>query len=151
MYVNIHVQLYLIAFPCIFGCVLKYLWEAVFIHVSVSNLLHQIYGFLLFCFEVNQIDCQLCRLRRLLPSSTQAILPTSTHGCTAAGGGNTSPTTKLYEFHHLLPTVRILLHCWMHGMTLKVLKNSHRARQSDGKWSENVVTKLLQYFQKSNW
>ena len=27
-------------------------------------------------------------------------------GCTAVGGGNTSPVTKLYEFYHLLPTVR---------------------------------------------
>ena len=25
-------------------------------------------------------------------------------GCTAVGDGNTSPTTKLYKFHHLLPT-----------------------------------------------
>ena len=40
-----------------------------------------------------------------------------TQGCTAVGGGNTSPTTKMYEFYHLLPTVRIFLHCWMHGMT----------------------------------
>ena len=23
------------------------------------------------------------------------------HGCTAVGDGNTSPTTKLYEFYHL--------------------------------------------------
>ena len=44
------------------------------------------------------------------------------HGCTAAGGGNTSPTTKLYKFHHLLPTVQIFLHYCMYGMTLKVLK-----------------------------
>ena len=43
-------------------------------------------------------------------------------GCTAVGGGNTSPTTKLYEFYHLPPTVRIFSHCLMHGMTLKVLK-----------------------------
>ena len=33
------------------------------------------------------------------------------HGCTAVGDGNTSPTTKLYEFYHLLPTVRIFSPC----------------------------------------
>ena len=43
-------------------------------------------------------------------------------GCRAVGGGNTSPTTKLYEFYHLPPTVRIFSHWLMHGMTLKVLK-----------------------------
>ena len=37
------------------------------------------------------------------------------HGCTAVGDGNTSPTTKLYEFYHLLPTVRIFSPCLMHG------------------------------------
>ena len=57
------------------------------------------------------------------------------HGCTATGGGNTSPTIKLYKFYHILPTVRIFSHYLMHGMTLKVLKNSHRARQGNGKWS----------------
>ena len=39
-----------------------------------------------------------------------------TQGCTAVGGGNTSPTTKMYEFYHLLPTVRIFSHCLMHGI-----------------------------------
>ena len=32
-------------------------------------------------------------------------------GCTAVGDGNTSPTSKLHEFHHLPPTFS---HCLMH-------------------------------------
>ena len=44
---------------------------------------------------------------RTLPTRAR----TPTHGCTAVGDGNTSPTTKLYEFYHLLPTVRIFSPC----------------------------------------
>ena len=56
------------------------------------------------------------------------------HGCTAVGDGNTSPITKLYEFCHLLPTVRIFSPCLMHCMHSriqkvkdKVMVNDHRS------------------------
>ena len=58
------------------------------------------------------------------------------HRCTAVGEGNTSPTTKLYEFYHLLLTARIFSPCLMHGriqivlktvqMKYKVMANDHR-------------------------
>ena len=56
------------------------------------------------------------------------------HRCTSVGDGNTSPTTKLYKFYHLLPTVRIFLLCLLHGRIHKVMEN------------DKVVNNLLQYF-----
>ena len=45
-----------------------------------------------------------------------------THGCTAVGDGNTSPTTKLYQFYHLLVTVQIFSLYLKHGKIQQVLK-----------------------------